>query len=389
MIPRTLKIPSQSFFLFGPRGTGKSTWLRQRLPEATFLDLLDPGIENRYRTHPEELFSLVRPLKGSADIVVDEVQRVPELLTVVHSLIEENKNRRFVLTGSSARKLKRGGVDLLAGRALLTTMHPFTAFELGDQFDFERSLRLGLVPSVIMSREPEASLRAYVTIYLKEEIQAEALVRNLGSFSRFLEVLSFSHAAQINAASIGRDCGVDRKTVELWIEILADLMIGNRLDPFTKRAARALVSHPKFYFFDCGVFRSLRPAGPLDRPEEIDGAALEGLVYQHLRAWIAYRTDDIRLQFWRTRTGFEIDFVLYGSACFIGLEVKNSGRVRPEDLKGLKAFSRDYPEAQVILLYRGEEVLLIDGIPCIPCGLFLQALRPEITPPQVIEEIRG
>ncbi|MBN1550280.1 ATP-binding protein [bacterium] len=389
MINRLLTLPNQSFFLLGPRGTGKSTWLKACFPHALTVDLLNPATQFEYTTHPEFLYSVVRSLPDQADIIVDEIQKVPDILSVVHGLIEENKGWRFILTGSSARKLRRGGVDLLAGRAILRTMHPFIALELGDAFSLDHALTYGMVPSIIMSNNPSESLKSYVAIYLNEEVKAESLVRNLTTFSRFLEILSFSHASQINAAAIGRDCGVDRKTVELWTQILQDLLIGSELKPFVKRAARKLVSHPKFYFFDCGVFRSVRPKGPLDRPAEIDGAALEGLVLQHLLAWITFGYTDTVTYFWRSQSGTEVDFVLYGESIFTAIEVKNTGQVRQQDLKGLIAFKADYPECgRLLLLYRGMQHLYIDGVLCLPCDTFLRHLHPLHTIEQIVEGIK-
>jgi predicted AAA+ superfamily ATPase len=375
-IPRFLEDPGGHHFLFGPRGTGKSTWLGVVHPEALFIDLLAPDLERRYAARPERLRELVVGNPETEVLVVDEVQKVPQLLDVVHQIMETTPKPRFILTGSSARKLKRAGVDLLAGRAILRSMHPFMAAELGETFDLELALRQGLLPLVWDSDHPDETLRAYVSLYLREEVQAEGMVRNIGSFSRFLEAISFSHASVLNTSEVARECEVSRKTVEGYIEILGDLLLSFRLPVFTKRARRHLTSHPKFYWFDAGVFRSVRPAGPLDRPEEIAGTALEGLVAQHLRAWIDYTDPAFTLGFWRTKSGNEVDFVVYGPNGFWGIEVKHSSSVRAKDLRGLKAFVSDYPEAMVRLLYRGSERLEIDGIPCLPCDDFLKRVVP-------------
>jgi predicted AAA+ superfamily ATPase len=378
MIKRFLEIPNQSFFLFGPRGTGKSTWLKATFPNAYFIDLLDPTVQIEYLTDPGKLLQVVRSLKNGTDVIIDEVQKVPELLSAVHVLIEEKRGWRFILTGSSARKLRRTGADLLAGRGLLLTMHPFMATELGSIFSLEHALTHGTVASVTMAPSPQDALKAYITIYLREEVQQEALVRNLSIFNRFLHTISFSQASQVNSTSIGRECGVDRKTIDAWIQILEDLLISTTIFPFTKRAARALATHPKFFFFDCGVYRSLRPKGPLDLPAEIDGVALESLVFQHFKAWNAYHGSETEIFFWRTRTGIEVDFIIYGERDFWAIEVKNTNRIRPEDLKGLKIFKSDYPESKQILLYRGSDHLLINDITCIPIDFFLQNLYPSV-----------
>jgi predicted AAA+ superfamily ATPase len=367
--------PSHSFFLFGPRGTGKSTWLKRQFPEALVVDLLQPDVYRTMSARPERLAELVR---GSPHptVVLDEVQRVPELLNVVHALIEQPVPRQFVLTGSSARKLRRGGVDLLAGRALYYTMHPFMAAELSD-FQLHAALEHGLVPLVIASPDPDAVLRAYAALYLQEEVQLEGWARNVGNFARFLETISFSHGAVLNISNVARECQIERKTVAGYVEVLEDLLLSFRLPVFTRRARRQTSAHPKFYFFDAGVYRSLRPRGPLDRAEEIDGCAFEGLVAQHLRAWIAYSRRDCTLYFWRTRAGVEIDFIVYGADGFWAIEVKNAAQVRSQDLKALQTFRADYPECTAVLVYRGTERLLIDGIWCVPGEEFLRGLHPE------------
>ena len=372
---RFLPLPTQSFFLFGPRGTGKSTWLRHQFPEALFVDLLQPDVYREMSARPERLRELVLGSPHRATVVVDEVQRVPELLNVVHALIEQPVSRQFVLTGSSARKLRRGGVDLLAGRALYHTLHPFMAAELPG-FQLQAALARGLVPLVVAAAQPDEVLRAYAALYLQEEVQLEGWVRNVGSFARFLEMVSFSHAALLNISNVARECQIERKTVAGYLEVLEDLLLSFRLPVFTKRARRQTSVHPKFYLFDAGVYRSLRPHGPLDRAEEIDGGAFEGLVAQHLRAWIAYSRREYGLYFWRTRSGVEVDFIVYGEGGFWALEVKNTARVRPRDLQGLKRFTLDYPECEPVFLYRGEERLLIDGIWCVPGEEFLGALHP-------------
>lgn len=375
-VPRFFRAPSSHFFLFGPRGTGKSTWLRQAFPAALWVDLLRPEVHREYAARPERLRQLVAGNPERTVVVIDEVQKAPILLDVVHDLIEQRAGPQFILTGSSSRKLKREGVDLLAGRALLRALHPFLAAELGERFHLETALTQGLVPLVWGSPEPAEVLKAYVALYLREEVQMEGLVRRFESFARFLESVSFSHAAVLNVSEVARECQVGRKSVEGYLEILEDLLLAFRIPAFTKRAQRNLTAHPKFFWFDAGVFVAMRPAGPLDRPEEIAGAALEGLVAQHLRAWIDYSGEDASLSFWRTRSGNEVDFVVYGRQGFWALEVKHSAMIRPADLRGLKAFREDYPEAKLRLLYRGDEAREVDGILCLPCERFLRELVP-------------
>jgi predicted AAA+ superfamily ATPase len=383
IIDRFLQAPRSSFFLFGPRGTGKSTFVHQHFKEAIYIDLLDPERVRFFSAMPERLREIVEANPGAGWHVIDEVQRVPDLLMVVHSLIEAKKGWKFVLTGSSARKLKRADVDLLGGRALLYTLHPFMSAELGKQFDFGQALTHGLLPVVVASENPAEVLRSYAALYLREEVQAEGLVRNIGNFSRFLEAISFSHASVLNVSDVARECEVERKVVEGYVGILEDILLGWRLPVFTRRAKRELSVHPKFYLFDTGVFRSLRPHGPLDRPEEIEGQALEGLVAQHLKAWVAYSGFKRELFFWRTRSGAEVDFVVYGPDGLWAIEVKNTRRIRPDDLRGLRSFIQEYPRSKAFLLYRGKDRFVQDGVLCTPCSDFLVRLRPD----QTLDEI--
>jgi predicted AAA+ superfamily ATPase len=374
---RYIREPAGSFFLFGPRGTGKSTWLEQHFSSALWVNLLEPDTHRRLAAHPEQLVALLDGNPDQRTVVIDEVQKVPELLTVVHQYIERKQGYRFILTGSSSRKLKRSGVDLLAGRATVSFSHPFMASELGESFRIEDALQLGTVPLILAAPVPSETLAGYVMLYVREEVMAEGLVRDIGGFARFLEAISFSQASLLNVAEVSRECEVSRKTVEGYVSVLEDMLLGARLPVFSRRAKRALIKQAKFYFSDCGVFRSLRPRGPLDRAEEIDGGALEGLVYQHLRSWIDYSSAKNQLFFWRTQAGTEVDFVVYGESQFCALEVKNSTKVGRRDLKALKAFREDYPESRAALLYRGKDRLMIDDILCLPCSDFLQALIPD------------
>ena len=373
--PRFQSLPKQSFFLLGPRGTGKSTWLRQVVPDALFVDLLRPEVHRELAARPERLRERVLGAPAHRAVVVDEVQRVPELLHVVHGLIEEGFGGQFILTGSSARKLRRGGVNLLAGRAVQRTLHPFMAAELGA-FSLSDALTFGTLPLVVGSADRSEVLAAYAALYVDQEVRSEGWARNVGDFSRFLEAISFSHGAVLNLANVARECEVKRRTVAAYVEVLEDLLLAYRLPVFSRRASRATSVHPKLYLFDAGVFRSLRPAGPLDRPAEIDGAALEGLVAQHVRAWIAYSGRACELFYWRTRAGVEVDFVVYGQGGFWALDAQNSDRIRPRDLAALKAFRSDFPQCTAALLYRGSERRLVDGIWCTPVEEFLAQLHP-------------
>jgi uncharacterized protein len=374
MYTRMMEPPSrQSFFLFGPRGVGKTAWVRARFADALFFDLLEAETYTRLLASPSRLGDQV-PAGYRGWVVIDEIQRLPDLLNEVHRLIEARR-LRFVLTGSSARKLRRRGVNLLAGRALTCFMHPLTATELGPDFDLRRALQYGTLPFACTEPEPGPYLKSYVTTYLREEVQQEGYSRNLAAFTRFLEATSFSQGSVLNMAAVARESAVGAKVVEDYFGILEDLLIAVRLPVFTKRAKRRLVAHPRFYFFDAGVFQAIRPRGPLDAAEEIRGAALETLFLQHLRALNDYLGLDHSLYYWRTPTGDEVDFVLYGGHGLIAFEVKMSPRVRPDDLRGLLRFREDYPQARAFFVYTGSRRWHERGVHIVPADEALRNLR--------------
>jgi len=378
LIKRFFKESKGSFFLFGPRGTGKSTWLKSRYPECIMIDLLDPELQRSFTARPERLRALIEGTPDQHIVIIDEIQKIPQLLDPVHALIEEKPHLQFILTGSSSRKLKRSGVDLLSGRAAFRSLHPFMAAEIGEHFHLSNTLKNGLIPVIYSAKNPSESLKAYIRLYIKEEVMLEGLVRNIGNFSRFLETVSFSHGSILNISTVARECEVERKTVEGYIDILVDLLLVFFIPVFSKRAKRAIVQHPKMYLFDPGVFHYLRPKGPLDKPEEMEGNALEGLVAQHIRAWIDYTDTSLKLYYWRTKAGSEVDFIIYGEEGFWAIEVKNAKKIHPVDLRGLKSFKHDYPECTPLFLYRGQETLMIDNIKCIPCESFLKTLSPAV-----------
>lgn len=367
--------PTDSYFLFGPRGTGKSTWLKHYYPDALRIDLLLPDEYRQYQAKPERLKTILSAYPEKKTVIIDEIQRVPELLNMVHYLIEENKSYQFILTGSSARKLKRAGTDLLAGRAVVRYFFPFLASELQDQFNLSKALSIGLVPLIWTAASPKDTLASYIQVYIEQEVQVEGLIRNMGSFTRFLEVISFSHASLLNMSNIARECGVGVKTIEGYLSVLEDLLVSFYLPVFTKRAQRALISHPKYYFFDTGIFQELRPKNVLDSDSEKNGLALEGLIAQHLRHWCMSCSKKHQLYFWRTKTGLEVDFIVYGETEFKAIEVKNNSIIHPKDLHALKAFSKEYPECQSILVYRGNYRQKIENILCIPAEEFLLSIQ--------------
>lgn len=372
MYSRSIQPPKTSFFLFGPRGTGKSSWVGEALPGALLVDLLEADTHVRLQAAPERLEGMVPP-GHRGWIVIDEVQRVPQLLDEVHRLIEKRK-WRFALTGSSARKLRRSSANLLAGRARTHELFPLTAAELGKDFDLRHAVRYGGLPTAWVEDDPADYLASYVSTYLQHEVQQEGITRNLGGFARFLEAASFSQANVLNIAAVARECGVERKTVENWFEALEDLLLAVRLPMFQRRAQRAVTKHPRFFLFDAGVYRTLRPRGPLDSDAEIDGPALETIVLNELRATNSYRRLGYELATWRTQQGQEVDFVLYGERGLHAIEVVRTPTVRGDDLAGLATFGQDYRPAKRWLLYGGTRRLLLDGVQCLPLREGLEEL---------------
>lgn len=374
LINRLFLPAKASYFLLGPRGTGKSTWLKIHYPNALLIDLLDPGQLRQYQAYPERLEHVVHGSQSKI-IIIDEIQKAPELLSVVHRLIEQKQAWQFILTGSSSRKLKRAGVDLLAGRAAIRYMHPFMAAELGDHFSLNNALQYGLVPLVIESEDVLDTLKAYIGIYLTEEVKAEGLVRNIGDFARFLEIASFSHGSLLNVSNIARECAVSRKLIEGYLSVLEDLLLAHQLPVFTLRAKRQLVAHTKFYYFDSGIYRNLRLTGYLDHVTEVNGPGLEGLVLQNLRAWNDYQGQPNKIYYWRTKHGVEVDFVISGSSGLYAIEVKNSQTLHDKDLNGLNTFHEDYPESMLVMLYKGKEWLKKGNVICLPVDIFLKKLQ--------------
>ncbi len=376
MYKRSLKAPlrfKSSFFLFGPRGTGKTFWTKINFPNALFFDLLSMDTYLEFLQNPSSLAEKIP--KGFDDwIVIDEIQKIPDLLNEVHRLIESH-GYRFILTGSSARSLRRKGVNLLAGRAHSYKMFPLTACELGSDFDLNKSILIGNLPAVQENKDAALEyLRSYIGTYLREEVLQEGLTRNITSFARFLEVASFSQGSILNVSEVARECKIERKVVENYFTILEDLLIATRLPVFTKKAKRKTVVHPKFYYFDAGVYQSIRPKGPLDTPELIGGTAVETLVYQELCAVNEYERLDFKIYFWRTVDQQEVDFILYGERGLIAIEVKSGKTIHPSNLTSLRLFKEEYPIAKLFVFYGGKEPIYRDDITILPLETVLPNL---------------
>lgn len=357
--------------LFGPRGTGKTTWVLNYYPEALKFDLLDSETYKEFLAKPNRLANYIPPdFKGQ--VIIDEIQRIPELLNEVHRLIESLKIT-FILTGSSARKLRRKGHNLLAGRALSYHMHPLTAIEMKEDFSAEQALVRGMLP-MAQQDNYEKYLQTYIQTYLEQEILQEGLTRNLSAFSRFMEVASLSQGQILNITNVAREAGIERSVVSGYFEILRDLLIGYFLPPFAKKAKRRLVSHPKFYYFDPGVYHAIRPKGPYDTPKEMGGISLETLIHQQINAVNELLDLGYKMYYFRTASGIEVDFILYGKRGIKAIEVKATDHFQDNMLAGLKNFSRDYPEAKLYLLYGGAKKMYVDDITILPIQEALMTL---------------
>ncbi|MEI7441689.1 MAG: DUF4143 domain-containing protein [bacterium] len=335
-----------SLLLLGPRQTGKSTLLTKLFPDAQLFDLLNPELFRDLNKYPSLLIELIDQ-KKSGPIIVDEIQKLPELLDVVHSLISKNKSQRFILTGSSARKLRKQGQNLLGGRAYPLFLHPITSKEYLSNKKSSDSLdsfiQWGGLPSVLTAKSPERVLKAYVGVYLQEEIKAEGYARNLGDFSRFLDVAALTNSEQLDFAGVARDVQLSPRTVAGYYQVLQDTLIGYLLEPFKKTKIRKAVSTPKFYYFDVGICNFLTGRIALAKGTPEYGKALEHFVFTELIAYKDYCGFDFELFYWRSTSQFEVDFIIQlKSKKLIGIEVKATSHVDKDDLKGFKAFEEDF-----------------------------------------------
>lgn len=377
MFQRGLRLPSagaETFFLWGPRQTGKTTLLRQAYPDAYWIDLLKADEFRRYVERPELLRQELEARPAPAQVVIDEVQKVPALLDEVHWLIERRRIA-FALCGSSARKVRRGGANLLGGRAVRYELFGLTAEEIGGSFDLDRILNHGYLPRIYAAGRPQRLLSAYVADYLKEEIAAEGLVRTLPAFSTFLDVAALSDGSLVNVSNIARDCGVSAPTVRGYFAILEDTLLGRWLPAYTKRAKRRLIAAPKFYFTDVGLVNQLAHRGALVRRGELYGKAFENWVHHELTAHIAYRELDVELAYWRVASGIEVDFVTADLA--LALEAKASERITADHLRGLQSIAEDHPRLRrrVVVCLEPKRRTTDDGIEILPVAPFLEELR--------------
>ncbi|MBT8464721.1 MAG: ATP-binding protein [Myxococcales bacterium] len=378
MFKRRLVLPkpgTESFFLWGPRQTGKSTLLRQTYSAGRWIDLLKAEEFRRYVARPELLRQEIEAgeTEPGRQIVIDEIQKVPALLDEVHWLIE-NRGLHFALCGSSARKVKRGAANLLGGRATRYELHGLSASELGREFDLDRMLNHGYLPRIYGATRPKRMLDAYVADYLKEEIAAEGLVRSLPSFSDFLDAAALSDAELVNFSSIARECGVSSNTTKSYFQILEDTLIGRWLPAYRKRPKRRVIGSPKFYFVDVGVVNRLARRGELLSGSEIYGKAFENWVFHELSAFVSYREFDGALSYWRVASGIEVDFVLGNMQ--LAIEAKSSARITRDHLKGLRSLVEDHPHVgrRIVVCREPRARKTDDGIEILPAATFVRRL---------------
>lgn len=375
-VPRQLDLlkttAKKSCFLFGPRQTGKSMLIRETLPRGTpIYDLLDHKVWLELNADPTRMRQQLeaRDVRGAL-VVVDEVQKLPALLEEVHLLIER-RGLRFLLTGSSARKLRRSGVNLLGGRARSRQLHPFSWSELGGAFDLRRALSYGLLPSIYSSDDPAEDLRAYVGSYLREEIAAEGLTRNVPAFSRFLEVAAACSGRMMNKTEVASDAMVPRSTVVEYFGILEDTLVGREVKAFRKSERRKAIETSKFYLFDIGVVRALLGAPPLAPKTKEYGDALEHFVFHELATYVDALRPDLELSYWRSTSGFEVDFVL-GDATAI--EVKATAHAAARDLKGLGALAEERLLRNHVLVCQERVPRKVGDVLVLPLQDFLERL---------------
>lgn len=357
----------KSCFLFGPRQSGKSSLIRSTLPNAQMFDLLKHDTLNRLARNPSYLEEVCVP---EHPVVIDEIQKLPELLDEVHRLIE-TKGMKFLLTGSSARKLRKGGVNLLGGRARIRQLHPFSAAELGESFELDRALNFGLLPGIWFSDAPDEDLAGYVGLYLEQEVLQEGVTRNLPAFSRFLEVAALSSGEQINYAQIASDAQVPRSTVQEYFKILQETLLARELPVWGRGKTRKTVETSKYYLFDTGVIRKLQGRGHLTPGTVEYGHAFESWVLHELISYADVERREAKLAYWRTRTNLEVDFIVNDE---VAIEVKTSENVKPGDLKGLKSLLDEGTFRRRIVVSREPRARMVDGIAILPWQDFIAQL---------------
>ncbi len=376
MFQRSLVLPeagTETFFLWGPRQTGKTTLLREAYPDAVWIDLLKAEEYRRYLEHPEYLRQEIREDHERPFVVIDEVQKVPQILDEVHWL-HENRGVHFALCGSSARKVKRGAANLLGGRATRFELSGLVSAELGKEWDLIRMLNHGYLPRIYLSQKPVRLLSSYVADYLKEEVAAEGLVRKLPVFSEFLNAASLSDGELVNFSNIARECGVSSPTAQGYFQILTDTLLGRWLPGYTRRPKRRVIAAPKFYFADVGVVNFLAKRGNLAPGSTLFGKAFENWCHHELVTYNAYSDSYAGLAYWRLASGIEVDFVV--NAMEVAIEAKSAQKITSDHLKGLHRVKEDHPDVKrrIVVCLEGKRRTTNEGIEIIPVADFAKML---------------
>lgn len=359
-----------SAFLFGARQTGKSTFLEQQFPDSVYIDLLDGDLKRRFRERPALLYEMLQDKDPETIIIIDEIPEVPELLNEVHRLIQK-KHLKFVLCGSSARKLKRKGYNTLGGRAIPCYFYPFVTAELND-LDLDKALLYGLIPPHYLAKNPSRLLSGYIDVYLKEEIKEEALSRNIEVFQRFMTVAALTSSEIVNYTNIATDCGVSAKTIKEYFSILEDTLIGYMIPAYTKSVKRKLTQAPKFYYFDVGVYNYLMNRTSLAAGTPEYGHAFEHFVVQEIKAYLGYNHCSKALSYWHTYSNKEIDLVIGDAE--IGIEIKSADDIQTKHLSNFKDYHDEYPDSRCILVSRDKLTRRHDYIEIIYIFDFLKML---------------
>ena len=361
---------NESLFLWGARQTGKSTLLKKMYPNSLWFDLLQTDIFERLQKHPAQFREIVIASKSKNPVVVDEIQKIPQLLDEVHWLIENTANR-FILSGSSPRNILRSGANLLGGRALRYELFPLVSHEIPN-FDLMRALNNGLLPRHYLAKKPKKLVSSYIGNYLREEIMAEARIRNISTFSRFLEAAAFSNGEMVNYTNIAAECGVSSPTIKEYFQILVDTLTGRLLPSYQKRPKRRVILAPKFYYFDVGVSNYLLKRGRIEMGSEAMGNAFEHFIYQEIYAHSNYSGIDYPIYYWRTVSQIEIDFVLGDHE--IAIETKSTANARPLHAKGLKQFAEEYAVKKLLLVTNDPFPRQMGDVLVLPWREFLQQL---------------
>jgi predicted AAA+ superfamily ATPase len=359
-----------SLFLWGARQTGKSTLLKTLFPNALWLDLLQSDVFERFQRSPVQFRELVLATASGTVVVVDEIQKVPALLDEIHWLMV-NHPTRFVLSGSSPRKIIRSGANLLGGRALRYELYPLIYNEIPN-FDLQRALNNGLLPRHYLSDNPKKLLSAYIGNYLRDEIIAEAKIRNIGAFTKFLEAAAFSNGEMVNYTNIASDCGVSAITIKEYFQILEDTLIGRFVPSYQKKPKRRVIVASKFYFFDIGIANYLLKRGKIELGSEAFGSAFEHFIYHELYAHSNYSELNYTISYWRTTSQIEVDFILGNNE--VAIEVKGTDNVQSRHLKGLKSFSEEYEVKKLLVVSNDPFERIVGNITVLPWSIFLQKL---------------